>query len=185
MMTRPLPGETSPVNYWLIKSEPTTFSIHDLAMAPKKTTSWEGVRNYQARNFLRAMKKGDLTLFYHSNATPPAAVGIAMIVREAYPDATAWDPKSPYHDPKASPENPVWSMVDVKLGEIFPRELSIDELRTVPALAGMELLRRGSRLSVTPVTAAEFRTLEKLARGKPATTKAAVAAKPPGKKRPR
>ncbi len=155
------------MNHWLIKSEPTTFSIHDLAKAPKKTTSWEGVRNYQARNFLRAMKRGDLAIFYHSNAAPPAAVGIATVVREAYPDATAWDPNSPYHDPKASPENPVWSMVDVKLVEIFPRELSIDELRTVPALGGMELLRRGSRLSVTPVTAAEFRSIEKLAGGKP------------------
>lgn len=171
--------------HWLIKSEPTTFSIHDLAKAPKKTTSWEGVRNYQARNFLRAMKQGDLAIFYHSNAAPPAAVGIVTIVREAYPDTTAWDPKSDYHDPKASPGNPVWSMVDVKLMEIFPRALSIDELRTVPALAGMELLRRGSRLSVTPVTAAEFRTLEKLARTKPPPGVAAAAKKPAANKRGR
>lgn len=173
------------MQYWLIKSEPTTFSIHDLAAAPKKTTSWEGVRNYQARNFLRAMKQGDLAIFYHSNAAPPAAVGIATVVREAYPDPTAWDSKSPYHDPKASPDNPIWSMVDVKLVEIFPRELSIDELRTVPALAGMELLRRGSRLSVTPVTAAEFRTVEKLARTKPPAGVAAAVKKPVAKKRTR
>ena len=173
------------MQYWLIKSEPTTFSIQDLATAPKKTTSWEGVRNYQARNFLRAMKRGDLAIFYHSNAAPPAAVGIATVVREAYPDPTAWDPKSTYHDPKASPENPIWSRIDVKLVEIFPRELSIDELRAVPALAGMELLRRGSRLSVTPVTAAEFRTVEKLARTKPPAVAPPAAKKPVAKKRTR
>ena len=152
---------------WLIKSEPETFSIQDLAKAPKKTTSWEGVRNYQARNFLRAMKRGDLAIYYHSTAEPPAAVGIARIVREAYPDPTAWDPKSDYHDPKASPDNPLWSMVEVQLVEIFPREIPLEELRGVTALAGMELLRRGSRLSVTPVSAAEFRTIEKLAHAKP------------------
>ena len=155
---------------WLIKSEPETFSIQDLAKAPKKTTSWEGVRNYQARNFLRAMKRGDLAIYYHSNAEPPAAVGIARIVREAYPDPTAWDPTSDYHDPKASPDNPLWSMVDVQLVEIFPREIPLEELRGVKALAGMELLRRGSRLSVTPVTLAEFRTIEKLAHAKPPAT---------------
>ena len=155
---------------WLIKSEPETFSIQDLAKAPKKTTSWEGVRNYQARNFLRAMKRGDLAIYYHSNAEPSAAVGIARIVREAYPDPTAWDPKSDYHDPKASPDNPLWSMVEVQLVEIFPREIPLEELRGVTALAGMELLRRGSRLSVTPVSAAEFRTIEKIAHAKPPAT---------------
>jgi len=153
---------------WLIKSEPGTFSIQDLARSPKKTTSWEGVRNYQARNFLRAMNKGDLAIFYHSNAEPPAAVGIAKVVREAYPDDTAWNPESKYHDPKASPANPIWSMVDVQLVSIFPRAIPLEELRGVKALAGMELLRRGSRLSVTPVTPAEFRTLEQLAHATPA-----------------
>lgn len=168
------------MRYWLIKSEPGTFSIQDLAKAPRKTTSWEGVRNYQARNFLRAMQVGDLAIFYHSNAEPPAAVGVAQVVRAAHPDPTAWDPKSPYHDPKASPANPVWSLVDVKLVEIFPRPLPLEELRGVKALAGMELLRRGSRLSVTPVTAAEFRTLEKLARARPpAAAGPAPRAKPP------
>ena len=156
------------MQHWLIKTEPTSFSIHDLAKAPQKTTFWEGVRNYQARNFLRAMKRGDLAIVYHSNATPPSAMGIATVVREAYPDPTAWDSKSKYHDPKASPENPIWSMVDVKLVEIFPRELPLEELRGVRALAGMELLRHGSRLSVTPVTAAEFRMLEQLAHTPPA-----------------
>jgi predicted RNA-binding protein with PUA-like domain len=161
--------------FWLIKSEPETFSIQDLARAPKKTTCWEGVRNYQARNFLRAMKKGDLAIFYHSNASPPAAVGVAKVVREAYPDDTAWDPKSHYHDPKASPDNPLWSMVDMQLVEIFPRAISLEELRSVKALAGMELLRRGSRLSVTPVTAAEFRTIERLAQAAPRAAAAAPA----------
>lgn len=156
------------MQYWLIKSEPDVFSIHDLAKAKKKTTHWEGVRNYQARNFLRTMKKGDLALFYHSNAEPSAVAGIAEVVREAYPDASAWDPRSAYHDPKASAENPVWSMVDVKLIEIFPRELPLDELRGVKALAGMELLRRGSRLSLHPVTPAEFRTIQSLASKRPA-----------------
>ena len=156
------------MQYWLIKSEPDAFSIHDLAKVKKKTTHWEGVRNYQARNFLRAMKKGDVALFYHSNAEPSAVAGVVEVVREAYPDASAWDPRSEYHDPKASPENPVWSMVDVKLVEIFSREVPLDELRGVKSLAGMELLRRGSRLSVHPVTPAEFRTIQSLASKRPA-----------------
>ncbi|MCE9631696.1 MAG: EVE domain-containing protein [Planctomycetia bacterium] len=156
------------MQHWLIKSEPDVFSIHDLAQAKRKTTHWEGVRNYQARNFLRAMKQGDRALFYHSNADPSAVAGVVEIVREAYPDPAAWDPQSDYHDPKASPANPLWSMVDVRLVEIFPREIPLDELRGVRALAGMELLRRGSRLSVHPVTAAEFRTIAALAAKRPA-----------------
>jgi predicted RNA-binding protein with PUA-like domain len=151
------------MQHWLIKSEPSVFAIQDLARAPRKTTSWEGVRNYQARNFLRAMRQGDQCLFYHSNADPPGVAGVVEVVREAYPDATAWDPRSPYHDPRASPDNPVWSMVDVRLVEILGREIPLDELRGVKSLAGMELLRRGSRLSVQPVTAAEFRGILKLA----------------------
>jgi len=158
------PRAENPMQYWLIKTEPTSFSIHDLAKAAKQTTFWEGVRNYQARNFLRAMKKDDRAIFYHSNCTPPAAVGVAAIVREAYPDPTAWNTKSKYFDAKASPENPVWSMVDVQLVEMFPNAVAIDVMRGTKALAGMELLRRGSRLSVTPLTAAEFRTIEKLGR---------------------
>lgn len=151
------------MRYWLIKSEPDVFSIRDLARAKGRTTSWEGVRNYQARNFLRDMRKGDLAIFYHSNAEPPAAAGIVEVVREAYPDPSAWDRTSAYHDPKAAPENPIWSMVDVRLVTMFPREVALAELRGTTSLAGMELLRKGSRLSVQPVTAAEFRTIEKLA----------------------
>jgi predicted RNA-binding protein with PUA-like domain len=161
---------------WLIKSEPDVFSIQDLARAKGRTTGWEGVRNYQARNFLRAMRTGDRALFYHSNATPSAIAGVVEVVREAYPDATAWDPASDYHDPKAGPDNPIWSRVDVRLVEIFPREIPLEELRGVRVLGGMELLRRGSRLSVQPVTAAEFRTIEKLARSAPPS------AKPPRRK---
>lgn len=154
------------MRYWLIKSEPDVFSIRDLARAKGRTTSWEGVRNYQARNFLREMRKGDRAIFYHSNAEPPAAAGIVEVVREAYPDPTAWDRTSDYHDPKAAPDNPIWSMVDVRLVTIFPRAVALAELRGTRQLAGMELLRKGSRLSVQPVTAAEFRTIEKLAGGK-------------------
>ena len=152
------------MHYWLVKSEPTVFSLEDLSRQRNQTTGWEGVRNYQARNFLRAMQLGDKALFYHSNAKPPAVAGSVEIVRAAYPDETAWDPSSGYHDPRASPDNPVWSRVDVRLVEIFPRQVSLDVLRGLTSLAGMELLRRGSRLSVQPVTAAEFRTIEKLAR---------------------
>jgi predicted RNA-binding protein with PUA-like domain len=144
------------MRHWLIKSEPEAFSIRDLAKARGRRTHWEGVRNYQARNFLREMRKGDHCLFYHSNASPSAAVGVVEVVREAYPDHTAWEPGGCSPDPKASPDNPIWSMVDVRLVEIFPREVSLEEMRGVRALAGMELLRRGSRLSVHPVTAAEF-----------------------------
>jgi predicted RNA-binding protein with PUA-like domain len=151
------------MKHWLIKSEPDVFSIDDLARAPRRTTSWEGVRNFQARNFLRAMQIGDRALFYHSNAEPSAVAGVVEIVRTAYPDPSAWDPRSDYHDPRAAPDNPLWSMVDVRLVEVFPRLLPLEELRGVKALAGMELLRRGSRLSVQPVAAAEFRTIEKLA----------------------
>ena len=160
--------QTARMNHWLIKSEPDVFSIRDLAKAKRRTTHWEGVRNYQARNFLRAMKQGDLALYYHSNAEPSAVAGVVEVVREAYPDPTAWDPRSDYFDPKASPDNPVWSMVDVTLVEVFAREIPLDELRGVTALAGMELLRRGSRLSVQPVTATQFRTIRTLASKRPA-----------------
>ncbi len=151
------------MRYWLMKSEPTCFSIDDLAKAPKKTTCWDGVRNYQARNFMREMAKGDPVFFYHSNAEPPAIAGIAEVVKTAYPDHTALDPNEQHYDPKATPEKPIWEMVDIRLVRKFAQPLGLDELRAVAALQKMELLRRGSRLSVQPVTAAEWKAVEKLA----------------------
>ena len=142
--------------YWLVKSEPDCFSIQDLARAPKQTTFWDGVRNYQARNFMREMTIGDGVLFYHSSTEPMAIVGTAVVVREAYPDHTALDPKNVHFDPKSSTENPIWEMVDIKLERIFARPLSLSELRGTKELAKMELLRQGSRLSVQPVTAKEW-----------------------------
>ena len=143
--------------YWLLKSEPSTFSIEDLAASPGKTTCWEGVRNYQARNFLKSMKIGDLGFFYHSNAEPPAIVGLVQIVKEAYPDRYAFDPKSRYFDEKSTPANPRWLMVDVRFIEKFTRVLSLEELRKIKSLHGMELLRKGSRLSVQPVRPEEWK----------------------------
>ena len=150
--------------FWLMKTEPTSFSIDDLRSAPKQTTCWDGVRNYQARNFMRAMRMGDRVLFYHSNAEPPAIVGTAEVVRLAYPDATAWDPTDHHFDPKASADNPIWDMVDVQLEKIFAEPLSLDVLRAEPALNGMELLRKGSRLSVQPVSAEHFAVVLQLAK---------------------
>jgi predicted RNA-binding protein with PUA-like domain len=150
--------------YWLVKTEPSSFSIQDLAACPKKTTCWDGVRNYLARNHMRAMQLGEEVLFYHSNADPLAIVGVTVVVRTAYPDPTAWDPANDHHDAKASPDNPIWEMVDLRLQEIFATPLPLDRLRKEPRLAKMELLRRGSRLSVQPVTEAEFQTIEQLAR---------------------
>jgi len=153
--------------YWLLKTEPGAFSIDDLAASPNQTTCWDGVRNYQARNFIRdEMLLGDGVLFYHSNAEPAAVVGTAVVVREAYPDHTAWLPGDDHFDPKASPDNPIWQMVDIRLVEIFAKPLPLDTLRASPELEKMELLRRGSRLSVQPVTPAEFACVLKLAKAK-------------------
>ncbi len=149
---------------WLLKSEPDCFSIHDLAAGPKRTTCWDGVRNYQARNFLRdSIKLGDRVLFYHSSCDPAGVAGVAVVARESYPDFTAWDKKSDHYDAKASEANPIWQMVDIKLEEAFSELVTIGALRDIPALKNMELLRKGSRLSVQPVTAAEFEAVLKLA----------------------
>lgn len=142
-----------------MKSEPDVFSFDDLRAKPDSTDHWEGVRNYQARNYMRGMKKGDLVLFYHSNCKTPGVAGIAEVVREAYPDHTAFDPASPYFDPKAARGNPRWSMVDVKLKKTFRRFVSLSEIRAMPALKDMKLLRKGQRLSVMPVTGREFETI--------------------------
>lgn len=142
--------------YWLMKSEPNAFSIQDLSGAPKQTTCWDGVRNYQARNFMRTMQVGDQVLFYHSNADPPAVVGVAEVVREAYPDHTAFDPQDKHYDPKSAREKPMWDMVDIRLVRVFPQPISLDRLRDESRLKNMELLRKGSRLSVQPVRPGEW-----------------------------
>jgi predicted RNA-binding protein with PUA-like domain len=152
--------------YWLLKSEPRAFSIDDLARAPRKTTCWDGVRNYQARNFMRAMAVGDLVLFYHSNAEPPAVVGIAEVVRTAYPDKTQFDKTSHHYDPASMLSAPRWDMVDIRYRQTFKIGLPLDLLKQEGQLKGMMLLRRGSRLSVQPVTEAEWAVVLKLAGAK-------------------
>jgi predicted RNA-binding protein with PUA-like domain len=155
-----------PERCWLLKTEADCFSIHDLAAAPGQTAFWNGVRNFQARNFLRDdMKIGDRVLFYHSNDQPSAIAGTAIVVREGYPDHTAWDKSDSDYDPKASAENPIWQMVDIRLEAIFEEPLPLALLRQVPQLKQMELLRKGSRLSVQPVTPAEFATVLRLSKG--------------------
>jgi predicted RNA-binding protein with PUA-like domain len=142
--------------YWLIKSEPGTFSIDDLWNKPGRTTHWDGVRNFQARNYMRdEMKKGDLAFFYHSGEDP-GIVGIVEIAREGYPDSTALDPKDPHYDPKSKGGETPWYMVDVRGVERFARPISLREMRTRPELEGMPLLQKGSRLSVQKVGAAEW-----------------------------
>lgn len=146
--------------FWLLKSEPSVYSIDHLAAEEKKTTLWEGVRNYQARNFMRdGMKKGDPAFFYHSNCPEPGIVGVVKVVREAYPDPTALDPASKYYDPKATPDNPRWVVVDVKLEKKFKRTVTLAELRATKGLEKMAILQKGSRLSVTPVTEKEWETI--------------------------
>lgn len=148
------------LHYWLVKSEPEVFSIDDLAACEHQTTHWDGVRNYQARNFMRDdMKIGDLVLFYHSNSKPPAVAGIARIVCEGYVDHTAFDKNDDHYDPKSKPEAPAWIMVDIQLVKKFLRPITLPELRTMKPLAKMTLLQRGSRLSVQPVSAIEFKTI--------------------------
>jgi len=150
------------ISYWLMKSEPDEFSIDDLVRAPRKTTPWFGVRNYQARNYMRdAMRLGDGVLFYHSSCEVPGIAGLAEVSSAAHPDETQFDPKSPYYDPKSTRESPRWMLVDVKLVR-KTRLLALDEIRAQPQLADMVILRRGNRLSVTPVTAGEWRHIGKL-----------------------
>ena len=154
------------MNYWLMKTEPSVFSLRELADCPNKTAEWEGIRNYQARNLMRdEMKAGDGILFYHSATKVPAVVGTAVIVREAYPDDTAWSPESKYFDPKSSPENPRWVMVDIRFEQEFAEPLGLAELRENPKLKDMMLLRKGMRLSIQPVTRQEFEAVLAMARG--------------------
>ena len=149
------------MNYWLMKSEPDEFSIDDLVRAPRKTTPWFGVRNYVARNFMRdTMRVGDGVLFYHSSCEVPGIAGLATVASAPYPDDSQFDKKSPYHDPKATREAPRWMLVDVKLDR-KTRLMPLEEMRTYPALADMVTLKRGNRLSITPVTAAEWKFIVK------------------------
>lgn len=148
--------------YWLMKSEPSVYSIDDLER--DGVTSWEGVRNYEARNSMRdGMHKGDLVLFYHSNASPPGVAGIARVAREAYPDPSAWNKHSPYFDARSTRDKPQWVMVDLEFVERFAQLVSLDQLKAAPQLDGMAVTRRGQRLSVQPVSAAHFRYVCKLA----------------------
>ncbi|MDH5526553.1 MAG: EVE domain-containing protein [Nitrospirota bacterium] len=149
-----------------MKSEPNVFSIDDLAACPDGIDHWDGVRNYQARNFMRdEMKPGDGVLFYHSNATPPGIAGVAEIAGAAYPDHTAFDPHGKYYDPKSDPGNPRWFMVDVRFVRRFPRLIPLDELKTVPGLEGMKVIQKGQRLSVQPVSDQEWDIVLGLAGG--------------------
>ncbi len=143
--------------YWLFKSEPSVYSFDDLLAEPDQTAWWEGVRNYQARNFLRdQVQVGDGVLFYHSRVKPPAVVGTAVVVRAGYPDETAWDPSSRYHDPRSSPENPIWYRVDIRADRRFPNPVPLPLLKRTPGLENMMVTRRGARLSIQPVTPEEW-----------------------------
>ena len=143
--------------YWLFKSEPTAYSFADLLNEPDRTAEWDGVRNYQVRNFMRDdMKVGDGVLFYHSSAKPLAVIGTALIVGEAYPDSTAWDPAEKHYDPKSTPDNFIWLMVDIQAEKEFARPVTLDEIKQSPKLQDMLLVRRGMRLSIQPVTQEEW-----------------------------
>ena len=150
------------MHYWLMKSEPSTYGVDQLAAARRKTDHWEGVRNYQARNFMREMKAGDQAFFYHSNCAEPGVVGIIEIAREHYPDFAAFDPKSPYYDAKSSPKNPRWYMVDVRFVRRMKQTILLSEIKQNPLLKELHLVRRGNRLSVMPVTAKEWKAILKM-----------------------
>ncbi|MGJ8639624.1 MAG: EVE domain-containing protein [Opitutaceae bacterium] len=145
------------MKYWLMKSEPDVFSFDDLKARPDQTEPWDGVRNYQARSFMRDdMSIGDLILFYHSNAKPPGVAGIAEVASEPYPDPTAFDQKSKYYDPKSDPESPRWVLVDIRYHKDLQRLVSLEEMKRMDTLTGMRVLQRGNRLSIAPVTRGEF-----------------------------
>ncbi|RJP73178.1 MAG: EVE domain-containing protein [Ignavibacteriales bacterium] len=151
------------MKYWLLKSEAEVFSLNDLKNSPGQTTYWDGVRNYQARNFIRdEMKLGDKALFYHSNSEPNLIAGICKIVKEAYPDFTAFDPDNEHYDPKSKKENPAWFMVDVKWEEEFKNPVTLQSVKLNPKLKNMRLVQPGNRLSVMPVTKDEFEEILKM-----------------------
>ncbi len=147
-----LPHKMTPMNYWLMKSEPGEFSIDDLGARPRQTEPWDGVRNYQARNMMRdQMAPGDPVFFYHSNCEVPGIVGIMEVASEAYPDPTAFDPEDKHYDPKSDPDKPRWYLVDVRFVERFAETIPLAKLKMLPELDGMQLLKRGNRLSVMPI----------------------------------
>jgi predicted RNA-binding protein with PUA-like domain len=167
MLIRPI----MPRRYWLMKCEPSAYTIDDLARDGR--TSWEGVRNFQARNYLRdEMKAGDGVLFYASNADPSGVTGLAVVARAGYPDDTAWKKGHKYYDPDSRKEAPTWYMVDLGFVERFPQIVPLDKLRTTPGLEQMKVIQKGSRLSVQPVTKGEYDIVVKLGRRKPARTSA-------------
>ena len=152
------------MNYWLFKSEPHVFSFADLKALPTQTEPWTGVRNYLARNYMRdLMRPGDLALFYHSSCPDPGIAGLIRIASDPYPDPTQFHPSSEYFDPKATPEKPIWILIDVAFEKDLRHPISLPRLRATPALADMAILRKGNRLSITPVTPTEFKTILKLA----------------------
>jgi len=163
MPTYPEPRER---RHWLLKTEPTSFSFEDLWNTPKRTSHWDGVRNYQARNTLRdLMKPGDLVFIYHSSTDPTGIAGTAEVVKGGYPDGTAFDPKDSHYDPKSSRDAPTWYMVDVKALKRFPEIITLERLRGVKGLEKMVLLQKGSRLSVQPVSLSEWKIIEDLSGG--------------------
>lgn len=146
------------MNYWLMKSEPDAFGIDDLKRRPAQTEPWDGVRNYQVRNMMRDdMQVGDLAFFYHSSCAVPGIAGIMKIVRAGYPDVSAFDPRGKHHDPKGTPDNPRWFRVDVRYVRKFKRLISLAELKAHPELRGLALLQRGNRLSIMPLSAAQWK----------------------------
>ena len=156
-----------PKKYWLFKSEPDVFSWDDLVKAKKRTTTWEGIRNYQARNLLRdECKRGDQVFFYHSRINPPAIMGIAEVVKEAYPDPEQFDPKSKYYDASADPEDPRWLMVDVKAVKAFRKPIDLPTLKEHESLEGLMVIKRGARLSIQPVEPAHWKLISRMGQPK-------------------
>lgn len=155
-------GTNEAARHWLLKTEPSVFSFTDLLAAPERTTLWEGVRNYQARNFLREMRRGDRVLIYHSSVRPAGVAGVAEVVQERTPDVAQFDEASPYFDAKATPDAPRWDVVGVRAVAALPHFVSLAELKAEPVLEAIKLLQRGNRLSAMPLTAAEFGVIVRL-----------------------
>lgn len=152
------------MNYWLMKSEPDEFSIRDLAARPQQTEGWHGIRNYQARNFMRdEMKVGDRVFFYHSSCKVPAIVGVAEVASDVYPDSSAWDPESDYFDPKSSPETPRWLQLDIRFVKEFAKPVTLTAIKSHPGLADMLLVQKGSRLSIQPVDEVHWQLIHQMA----------------------